>query len=352
VAAAVAPSQPSFSPNQLSTPTDGAGAPANQSAIAAKVEPGLVDINTNLGYQGAQAAGTGMILTSSGEVLTNNHVIDGATSITVQLVGGGRTYKATVVGTDPTDDIAVLQLQGASGLKTAPLALSAKVSPGDAVVAIGNAGGVGGTPSVVGGQVQAVGQSITASDQGGGHAEQLSGLIETNAPIQAGDSGGPLVNTAGQVIGIDTAASAGTRFQSQQAVGFAIPISKAVSIAQQIESGKAGGNIQIGNPGFLGVEVQSVADAQGGNGFGGGSVPSTGSGAVVAGVVPNSPAQSVGIATGDVITSVDGQAITTPTQLTTAMQQHKPGDRVTLGWTDQSGQAHSATATLTTGPAD
>jgi S1-C subfamily serine protease len=352
--AAIAPTQPSFIPNQLSTPTQGAGAPSDSSAIAAKVEPGLVDVNDNLGYQGAQAAGTGMILSSSGEVLTNNHVVDGATSITVTVVGSGRTYKAKVVGTDPSDDVAVLQLEGASGLKTVPLGTAAKVAPGDPVVAIGNAGGVGGTPSVVGGQVEAIDQSITASDQGGGHAEQLSGLIETNAPIEAGDSGGPLVNTAGQVIGMDTAASAGNRFQTQQAVGFAIPIGRAVAIAQQIESGKAGGNVQIGPPGFLGVEVESAAAAQGGNGFGsgGGSGSGSGSGAVVAGVVPNSPAQSVGIATGDVIVALDGQSVTTPDQLTTAMQRHKPGDRVTVTWTDQGGQSHTATATLTTGPAD
>jgi S1-C subfamily serine protease len=271
----------------------------------------------------------------------------------VQLVNGGKTYKAKVIGTDPTDDVALLQLEGASGLQTVPLGTSAKVAQGDPVVAIGNAGGVGGAPSVVGGAVQAVNQAITASDEGGGHAEQLSGLIETDAPIQPGDSGGPLVNSSGQVIGMDTAASAGTRFESSQAVGFAIPIGKAVSIAHQIASGKAGGNIHIGPPGFLGVEVQTAGSAAGGNGFGsGGNGSQASSGAIVAGVVPNSPADSAGISQGDVITALNGQGITTAEQLTSLMQQHKPGDKVTISWIDQSGQRRTATVTLTTGPAD
>jgi S1-C subfamily serine protease len=159
-------------------------------------------------------------------------VIDGATSISVTLVSTGRSYPARVVGTDPTADVAVLQLQGVSGLKT--IKTASAVSVGDSVVAIGNAGGVGGTPAVVTGTVQAVNQTITASDQNGANAEQISNLIQTNAPIQPGDSGGPLVNTAGQVIGIDTAASSGSRFNSAASVGFAIPIDNALSIAKQI----------------------------------------------------------------------------------------------------------------------
>ena len=125
--------------------TTGAGAPADVSAVAAKISPDLVDINTNLSYESEQAAGTGIVLTSNGEILTNNHVIDGATSISVTDVGNGQTYKANVVGYDRTGDVAVVQLVGASGLKTATIA-SAKVSVGDGVVGVGNAGGTGGTP--------------------------------------------------------------------------------------------------------------------------------------------------------------------------------------------------------------
>ena len=190
----------------------GAGAPSDISAIAAKVSPDLVDINTNLSYQDEQAAGTGMVLTSSGLILTNNHVIDGATSISATDVGNGKTYSAKVVGYDRTGDIAVIKLVGASGLRTISTS-AGTAAVGQAVVGVGNAGGTGGTPSAAGGSITALGQSITASDNGGGNSENLTGLIETNAGIQPGDSGGSLVNTSGQVIGMDTAASAGPGYQ-------------------------------------------------------------------------------------------------------------------------------------------
>src|ERR1700759_1077748 len=185
--------------------------------IASKVDPGLVDVISTLGDQSATAEGTGMVLTPTGEILTNNHVIDGATSIKVADIGNGKTYTATVVGYDATKDIAVLQLQNASGLQTAPLGDSSSVTVGSKVTALGNAGGKGGTPSVATGTVTALGQSITASDEASSNSEQLSGLIESNAPIQAGDSGGPLVNSGGQVIGMDTAASAASDTPNAQA---------------------------------------------------------------------------------------------------------------------------------------
>ena len=210
-------------------------------AIASKVDPGLVDINTTLGYQQEQAAGTGIVLTSNGVILTNNHVIDGATSISVTDVGNQKTYTASVVGYDRTRDIAVLQLHNASGLQTATLGNSSNASVGEDVVGVGNAGGTGGTPSAAGGTVTALNQSITASDEGDGTSEQLSGLIETNADIQPGDSGGALVDTSGDVLGVDTAASAGFSFQSNDQSsgnqGFAIPIDTALSIARAIEAG-------------------------------------------------------------------------------------------------------------------
>src|SRR5437773_753225 len=155
---------------------------------ASTIGTGAVVIDTTVGYQGGSAARTGMVLTSSGEVLTNNHVIRGATSIKVTAVATGRTYTAKVVGTDPADDVAVLQLQGASGLKTIGTTDSSKLAVGTAVVALGNAYGAGGTPSVVTGNIVALDQTITAGDAGGGAAEQLSGLIETNAALQPGDS--------------------------------------------------------------------------------------------------------------------------------------------------------------------
>ena len=179
------------------------------SQIASTVDPGLVDIVSTLGYQNGAAAGTGMVLTSTGEVLTNNHVIDGATSIKqARDVGNGRTYTAKVVGYDKSKDIAVLQhWRAPPGSRTVTLS-SSSPQTGQKVVALGNALGKGGTPSVVTGRITGLGQSITASDESAGNAEQLTGLIAHNAGIQPGDSaGGPLVNTYGQVIGMDTAAS-------------------------------------------------------------------------------------------------------------------------------------------------
>ena len=212
------------------------------------------------------------MLTSNGEILTNNHVVDGATKISVTDIGNGKTYAATVVGYDLGHDIAVLQLQGASGLKTAQLATS-KPSVGEAVVAIGNAGGTGGTPTSAGGSVTALGQSITASDELTGSSEQLSGLIEVNSNVEAGDSGGPLVNAAGQVIGMDTAASQSFAFSAQGNAGFAIPISTAIPVAKDIEAGQAGATVHIGSTAFLGVLIGSTDDspfsgqyAGGGNG--------------------------------------------------------------------------------------
>src|SRR3984885_4170278 len=175
--------------------------------IASRVDPAIVDVTSTLGYQQATAKGTGIVLTSNGEILTNNHVINGATSVSVTDIGNGKTYKATVVGYDESHDIAVLQLSGASGLTTATTGDSSSVGVGDSVVALGNAGGVDGTPAVAAGLVTALNQSITASDESSSSSEQLTGLIERNANIQPGDSGGPLVNSYGQIIGMDTAAS-------------------------------------------------------------------------------------------------------------------------------------------------
>jgi S1-C subfamily serine protease len=325
-----------------------AGGASSTSQIAAKVSPGVVDVVSTLGYQQARAAGTGVVLTPSGEVLTNNHVIEGATSIRVTDIGNGRTYQARVAGYDQSHDIAVLQLQDASGLSTVDLGNSSEATVGEKVVALGNAGGKGGAPSVAEGHIVRLGASITASEQSTGTSEQLTGLIQHNADIQPGDSGGPLVNTDGEVIGIDTAASAGFRLEpgqtQTQTQAFAIPVNEAVSIARQIEAGKASSTVHIGATGFIGVQIMS-ADNAAANG-----IPA-GSGAVVAGVLSGSPAEAAGLGAGDVIVSVSGQPVSSPEELQSALGQHHPGDSVRISWTDQAGQAQSATITLTTGPA-
>ena len=383
--------------------TTSANTVLSTSQITGKVSPGLVDVVSTLGDENGEAAGTGMVLTSTGEVLTNNHVIDGATSISVTDIGNGRTYKASVVGYDKTQDVAVLQLQDASGLTTVSLGNSATVSTGQSVVAIGNAEGKGGQPSVVTGSVTALNQSITASDEGSGSSEQLTGMIETNAPIEPGDSGGSLVNLAGQVVGMDTAASTSSETPSAQAANpgqqsqgqtgqsqsgqsqssgtqaFSIPINEAVSIAAQIEGGNSSSTLHLGSTAFLGVEVSSTSTStgtgsgasglggygsgsdggygygsgDGGYGYGSGDGGTgTTSGVQIEGALSGSPAASAGLSAGDVITSIGGQSVTSATQMQSIIAAYHPGDKVSISWTDASGQTQTATVTFASGPAD
>ena len=318
----------------------GSGAPSGAlSGAAATVSNELVDIDTSLSYQNGEAAGTGIVLTSDGVILTNNHVISGATSIKATDIGNGQTYTATVIGYDRTHDVAVIKLQNASGLKTANIGDSNRVSVGQAVVGLGNAGGVGGTPSTAAGRVTALNQSITAQDESNGTSEKLTGLIQTDANIQPGDSGGALINGSGDVVGMDTAASTGFSFQTQGNQGFAIPINSAISIANQIRGGKASNTVHIGATAFLGVEVDTSASA------------ANTQGAAISGAIPNGPAAAAGIGQGDVITSLGGSTVDSPTTLTNLISRYHPGDKVQVQWTDASGGAHSTTVTLANGPA-
>jgi len=320
-------------------------APLSTAAIATQTDPGLVDITSTLGYQHATAEGTGMVLTSSGEILTNNHVVDGATSIKVRDIGNDHTYTAKVVGYNDSDDVAVIQLVGASGLKTVSIGNSGSVSVGQKIVALGNAEGKGGTPSVVTGTVTGTGATITAQDEGDGQLEHLNDMIRTNADIEPGDSGGPLLNSAGQVVGMDTAASSsnstgyGTTAASTT-TAFSIPINKAITIAKQIEAGDSSSTVHIGETAFLGVEVSSQAADAG----------ATGSGVAVAGVVPGGAAAAAGLTEGDTILAVGGHQISSPDDLQQVIEGYHPGNKVTVQWSSQLGQTQSATVTLTVGP--
>ena len=338
------------------------GGPANAAAIAQRVSPGLVDINTTLNYQNEQAAGTGMVLTPNGEILTNNHVIESSTSISVTDIGNGRTYSAVVVGYDRLKDVAVLQLQNASGLTTVTTGNSSSVRVGEQVVGIGNAGGVGGSPSVAGGTVTALNQAITATDQGDGTSEQLSGLIESNADIQPGDSGGPLVTTAGKVVGMDTAASAGFQFQptgGSGVQGYSIPINEALSIARKITSGASSSSVHIGPTAFLGVQVVAPGSTSAGGGFGGGfgsggtgsgGTGSSSPGAQILTVIPGQAAASAGLQAGDIITAVDGHTVTSVNDLAQIMLEEKVGATVPVVFTDTNGSQQTVSVTLRAGP--
>jgi S1-C subfamily serine protease len=324
------------------------------SRIAAMVDPATVDITSviTLPGQAGQAEGTGMILTSNGDVLTNNHVVQGATSITAQIEGRGTKYTVKVLGTDATHDVALVQLVGASNLATVKIGNSSAVRAGDPVVAIGNALGLGGTPTVTSGIISALGRSITASDSGTNISEQLKGLLQTDAPINPGNSGGPLVDASGAVIGMNTAASQGSATQGASNIGFAIPINRAIAIAQQIQQGKGGGSIQIGTHGIMGVEVETIATARSQSQLGLGvavRVPVT-SGAFVAQVQSGSPAASAGIAAGDVIIAANGRSVSSPISLHDALQNDHPGTSVSVTWVDGTGTRHTGTLTLATGP--
>ena len=299
----------------------------------------MVNVDTVLGYQRAEGAGTGIVLKSDGEILTNNHVIDGATQITVTIVATGKTYNAAVVGTDRTDDIAVLQLDNASGLATARLGDSSSVKVGDAVVGIGNAGGRG-VPTSSSGSVVQLGQTITATDENGGNPETLNDVIEISAQLQPGQSGGPLYDAAGKVIGLDAAGSVGGgrfRVRSSSTAGYAIPINDALAIAKQIESLTPSKTITIGTPPMLGVGATDATSPV--------------AGALITDVTAGTPAAKIGLQAGDVITAVGGTKVGSVDDLTQALASHKAGDKITVTWAS-SGVTHSATATTIAGPAN
>ena len=310
-----------------------AGASADQ-------QIGVVTIDTVLAYQGAEAAGTGVVLTADGEILTNNHVIEGSTSITVTIVTTGASYSASVVGADVVDDIAVLQLDGASDLTTANFDDDHDLAVGDAVTGVGNAGGVGGIPSAAVGTVTALNQTITTQSELGAAGETLDGLIQTDADIQSGDSGAPLFDAENEVVGIDTAAQQG----GYTTAGFAIPIESALSIAQQIQNGQSSTTILIGYPAFLGVQVSSTTPGYRSSRVGVAGAP-------ISGVFEGTPAAEAGLRSGDTITAIDGITIASGADLSTVLAGHAPGENITITWTGSSGGSDSATVTLAAGPA-
>ena len=363
----------------------GSGSPLatlNRRAVARKVIPGLVDITSTLKYKGETAEGTGMIISRSGLVLTNNHVIDEATAVNVRLVAPAgdsvQTYTAQVVGYDITDDVALLRLQGASGLHAERFGNSSQVTLGTPVLALGNAEGQGGaTPAA--GIINALNRSIQASDEGSGNTEDLNHMLQTNARIQQGDSGGALANNAGQVIGMITAANTATSSQvgSGGELGFAIPINSALSIAMQIAAGQPSSTVYIGLPGFLGVEVATSTSsdprqqASDGAQTGGGRRLGTGlacqttdqqgsaparvapiaAGALILGVLCDTAAASAGMVPGDVITSVGGQPITTPGSLTSVTAKYHPDTIVSVTWVSLDGIEHTTRMLMGPGPA-
>jgi S1-C subfamily serine protease len=370
-----------YSPSGASLPGSGAvpapaasapPLPSSEQGIATKVKTGLVLVNTTLQYNSEAAAGTGMVINADGLVLTNNHVIEGSTKITATVASTGKTYTAMVVGYDKTGDVALIQLQNASGLTTVPIGNSSSVTAGQPVVALGNAGGQGSITATAG-HVTALNQTITASDNGSSTAsETLHGVIQTNADIVPGDSGGPLASSAG-VIGMDTAGNDAN--DQQAAVGFAIPINAALSVARQIAGGRASSTITIGDPPFLGIfigsgsssspQAQAQQQANGGSG-GSGSAPAcyssntdlvvpsqiapVSSGTLIVGTICGGPAAAAGLTGGAVITAVNGQAVGSPDDLGRIIARFHPDDTISVTWVSPSGHRTTSSLHLAAGP--
>ena len=297
---------------------DTAEATAQQSA-------GLVTITSEVGFGAGEAAGTGIVIGSDGLVVTNHHVVEGATDIEVTVPATGATYEAEVLGYDAAKDVAVLQLENATGL-TIVSTDTTGVDVGDDVTAVGDAGGDGGSLTAAEGTVTALHQPITVSDEQTGGPRRLRNLIEVDADIIPGDSGGALLDSDGDVVGMNVAASSG----AADITGYVIPIRRVERIADQVLAGDASGTVEIGYDAFLGVSM--------------------GDGLTLVGVVDGSAADRAGLGAGDTVTSLGGTEVWTQTQLRRAVAAHDPGDRVTVTWTDLSGTSHPASVTLGRAP--
>jgi putative serine protease PepD len=296
-------------------PSAAAGGPVlDVAGILAKVEPATVAIQAT-GRQGV-GQGTGVIISADGEVLTNAHVVAGATTVRVTLQGESQSRQATVVGADSGNDIALVKIEGASGLATGELGASAAVRVGDDVVAVGNALGLRGDPTVTRGIVSALNRSL----------DSLTGMIQTDAAINPGNSGGPLVNNRGQVIGINTAVAG----QSIQNIGFAIPIDSAKTILDGLRSGQAARPV-----GYLGVSTRNPLDNS--------------RGAEVVDVLPGGPAEAAGIQVGDRITDVSGKEVVGSAELGGILRSLAPGTEAKLKIV-RDGSTQTVTATLVERP--
>ncbi len=315
----IAPDRPSHT---LATPGD-------VRSILAKVEPAVVSIST-VGFSSRffdivpEGAGTGMILTSDGDVLTNAHVVAAARRIQVKL-HGGRTFDAAVVGTDASADIALLRLEGASGLPVVEVGRSADLQVGDAVVAIGNALALPGGPTVTTGIVSALDRTI------GELGQRLEHLIQTDAAINPGNSGGPLVNVLGQVVGMNTAVIQRTGGRDAQNIGFAIASD---TFRPVVEDLRRGGGVRAGPRAFLGVTTATLQ---------------RNSGAVVLEVAPGSPADQAGLRPDDVIVRIGSERVGSSDDLVAAVRGQDPGDQVEITWV-RGGAQQSASVTLAQRP--
>ena len=284
-------------------------------AILEEVEESVVTIETSTNAQGGvfEGAGTGVVLSADGLVMTNAHVISQSDDITVRTFDGAR-HEATLVGSEPASDLAVIRVDGVDDLNPAELGSSASLLVGEPVIAIGNALNLGGQPSVTTGIVSAVNRTIDGPDG------RLTDLIQTDAAINPGNSGGPLVDASGSVIGINTAI-----IENSQNIGFSIAIDLAKPIIEQLQQGN--GEITPDTPrlGVTTVPLDTVEDA----------VKErlgiqADDGAFVVEVLPGSGAEAAGLQQGDVILRLDGEDVTSDARLGEIVREHEPGDTIEI----------------------
>jgi S1-C subfamily serine protease len=308
--------------------------PADIQEVLAKVLPAVVSVTTQVFNPTGTAsggvvegAGTGMIVTPGGEVLTNNHVVAGSSIVSVSLYGQTLTRPAKVIGTDPSKDLALVQMEGVSGLPTVTFGNSSALLVGDSVLAIGNALALAGGPTVTSGIVSALNRSLSARDPITSAVENLTGLIQTDAPINPGNSGGPLVNSQGQVIGIDTAVagSASNGYQAEN-IGFAIAINQVKPMMGMLSKGGTSPPSQAtSNRPFMGIVVESVTPSLASS-----DGLHVGYGALVIQADYGEPAYTAGIRPHDVIIAVSGRKIESAPGLTAVLGSYVPGDTVTV----------------------
>lgn len=324
----------------LTLPPSAQAVPLDPVVAISQVEPGLVQITTMNDFQGVIGNGTGIVLSPDGFVLTNHHVVQGANVIRATSAANGQGFDADVVGYDRSDDIAVLRLRGAAGLPVAPIGDSNTVTLGEPVMTIGNANGTGSALTHEEGEITALDRTIEAEDELTGSSHSLGGLIESSTNLRSGDSGGALVNSAGQVVGMNAAATVNYRLDGEVTPGgqgFAIPINRAVDVANQIRAGMASPEVHIGPSAMLGIGV----DAN----------PRRGTrGLPVRSLLRGGPADIAGLRAGDMIVSIDGVPITSANELTGMLDARYPGDVIDVNWLQPNGVPRNGKVALVPGP--
>ncbi|MDV7989911.1 S1C family serine protease [Rhodococcus sp. IEGM 1374] len=316
--------------------------PLTLEELTARVDPTVVTLSASAGFSGV--AGTGFVVAPDGIVLTNFHVVENATDISAVHMGNGLIYDATVLGYDKSRDVAVVQLITAADLPVVELAPDPLPEVGDAVTAVGNASGAGVLVPAPG-AVTALDQQVRTRSSVDGSGNTLERMIRVDADVRAGDSGGPLFDAWGRVVGVNTAglsdeARNGTEFTPPQAPeAYAVPISEAVSVLDQVLAGQSGGTVHVGPTPYFGVSVRDVSVFE--------NKPAIG--AAVVSVTFDSPAEVLGLSAGDIIVTFDGTEIGSSSDLSEALLGRRPGEPAVVEWVDDAGVTSSGTITLAAG---